>query len=82
MSQQTIIKEAPKQLERDVKPRCPYCGDRPVNVVMNLIQFGNAPAAMFFCGKCEKVLSVAPLPMVPGPPQPQERPSSLFIPRS
>jgi hypothetical protein len=63
--------------KKDVKPRCPHCSARPVNVVMNFIQFGNAQAAMFFCGKCEKVISIAPLPMNPQPPKPQRSPLEI-----
>jgi hypothetical protein len=44
---------------------------------MNFIQFGNAQAAMFFCGKCEKVISIAPLPMNPQPPKPQRSPLEI-----
>jgi len=78
LSQPTIVApENGQPPKREVKPRCPYCKVSPVRVVMNLIQFGNAPAVMFFCGDCEKVLSIAPLPMVPGAPEPRRSPLEI-----
>lgn len=59
--------------------RCPHCHCRPCNIAMNLIAFpGETFAVVFFCGKCEKILSVAPIEPTRQPPR-QESP--ILLPR-
>lgn len=70
----------PEKPIEDQKPRCPYCGMRPCRVAMRLVAFADAPAAIFFCGNCEKILTVAPIPQVPAAP-PQRDDSRILIPQ-
>ena len=52
-------------------PRCPHCSARPCNVGVAFISFDRTShAVMFLCGKCEKIISIAPL--MPGPVQEPE----------
>lgn len=44
------------------QPRCPYCRVRPCQIYMKLASFNGAVAVIFACGKCDKIISVAPVP--------------------
>lgn len=68
----SLIERRDKPLE-EKKPRCPYCGARPCPVFINLVAFGDAPAAIFCCGVCEKILSVAPVAMLPERVEPERK---------
>ena len=63
------IERKEKPLE-EKKPRCPYCGSYPCEMFVKIIGFGQQLlAAVFSCGACEKILSVAP---VNPPEEPRE----------
>ena len=57
------------------QPVCPYCDADPVFPQVTMVKFpaGGAVAAVFFCDKCRKVLSVAPLGVAP-----QQEPSRIL----
>lgn len=61
------------------QPRCPYCKAKPCQIYIHMVSFSGAPAAVFCCGKCDKVLGVAPVPVEPQR-QPRERASGLILP--
>jgi hypothetical protein len=45
-------------------PRCPICAEQPAQLRASQTQFGNMLAAVFSCGNCGAILSVAPVGMV------------------
>jgi hypothetical protein len=60
--------QAQEQQTAQQLPECPYCGQQPCQVGLRVIGFGmETMAAIFFCGGCEKILSVAPLPRIEVP---------------
>ena len=63
------------------EPKCPHCDVQPCVVGMRIISFGgpDAMAAVFMCGSCDRILSVAPLPRIQPAPVPPERRSSLVV---
>jgi hypothetical protein len=65
---------------REIKPRCPYCNSRPCVMQMTLSTFGFMPTCIFICEKCERIISVAPLPIPPEPPRQQRESSGIVIP--
>lgn len=52
-------------VEQSRVPRCPYCRARPCPIYLNEVRFGPVPAAVFCCGKCDKIISISLVPMVP-----------------
>lgn len=65
----------------DKKPRCPHCGIRPCQMFVKIIGFGQQLiAAVFSCGACEKILSVAPVNAPDPEPLPAKQESSILIP--
>jgi len=59
-------------------PRCPYCRARPCPIYLNEVAFGPVPAAVFCCGKCDRIISISLLPLVPQ--QQPRRDSGLILP--
>ena len=68
----------PQAQPREILPRCPYCKARPCVMKLLPSQFGPIPCATFICSKCEKIISVAVMPMPPQQPQRQDH--SILIP--
>jgi hypothetical protein len=68
-----------KPLE-EKQPRCPHCGARPCQMFVKIVGFGpQLIAAVFSCGACEKVLSVAPVNPPEERPEPQPRREPMIL---
>lgn len=50
--------------QKVVEPRCPRC-DKRLKLAASVVPFGPLEAAVFFCGNCERVISVSVLPVPP-----------------
>jgi hypothetical protein len=58
---------------------CPHCKREPMQIAVHIIQFGTAPGAVFSCSGCRKVISCAPLPMVPDDGRIRRDPNPLIV---
>lgn len=61
----------------DRKPRCPYCKARPCETYAHLVSFNFGVTALFCCTRCDKILSVAPIPWLKEVSQPTQGPSMI-----
>lgn len=55
-------------------PRCPYCFAQPAMLRTSQVEIGTMLAAIFCCGNCESILSIAPVAFK----NPQQQPSIII----
>ena len=60
-------------------PRCPHCSARPCELYLQEAAFGPVPVAVFCCKKCDRIISVALIPLMPQQRSSQQR-SGLILP--
>ena len=60
---ENISRRGPVAASPPRAPKCPICACQPAQLRASQTQFGNMLAAVFSCGNCDAILSVAPVGM-------------------